>query len=129
MSVTQEVSAHSLENVGATISQWPLIAENEAERAVGYFSDVEWKMEPDLEMWIDVEASRATVRLAGVLDHRTCNNPRSVVEELLANGCRDVRLEIDDLRVRDVDGYSTLVGIQRSVRDAGSSVTWSGWPS
>ena len=129
MSVVQAVSAHPMENVGAMIDQRPLVAENEADRAVGYLADVEWKMDPDLEMWVDVEASRATVRLAGVLDHRTCNNIRCVVEELLGNGCRNVRIEIDDLRVRDVDGYCTLVGIQRSVRDAGGAVTWSGWPS
>lgn len=50
MSVVQAVSAHPMENVRAMIDQWPLVAENEADRAVGYLADVEWNQHPLMDL-------------------------------------------------------------------------------
>jgi hypothetical protein len=39
-----------MENVGAMIDEWPLVAENEADRAVGYLADVEWNQHPLMDL-------------------------------------------------------------------------------
>lgn len=84
-----------------------------------------WKMDPVLELWIDVETSPVTVRLAGVLDRRTCRNVEKVIEELLEEGYRHLQMLIDELDVPDAAGLFALVNIERLVRRSEGEMTWS----
>lgn len=96
------------------------------ESLVGYHPDVAWKMEPALEMWIDVDSRPVTLRLAGVLDGQTGRSVFSVVEGLLHEGY--VRFAI----LVDIDplgpaGFSSLADIQHLVERADGSLSWSRW--
>ena len=93
-----------------------------------YQADIEWKMDPVLELWIDVKSTPVRVRLAGVLNNDTCRSVRSVIEELLDDGHRDLAVQIEELKLPDAAGFSSLVAIQRLVKCAGGSLSWSSWP-
>ena len=92
---------------------------------MGYQSDVVWKMEPALELWVNVESKPVTVRLAGVLDGETGRNVYSVVKGLLQEGYMDFAMQVDELDQPDAEGRSSLVGIQRLVENAGGCLKWS----
>jgi anti-anti-sigma regulatory factor len=93
-----------------------------------YQADIESKMDPVLELWIDVKSTPVHIRLAGVLDNDTCRSVRSVIEELLGGGYRDLAVQIEELELPDAAGFSSLVAIQRLVKCAGGSLSWSSWP-
>lgn len=94
---------------------------------VGYHPDVEWKMEPALELWVDVDTTPVKIRLAGVLDDQTGKNVYSVVKELLQEGYVDFAMQVDELEPPDAAGFASLVGIQRLVKNAGGFLRWSRW--
>lgn len=93
----------------------------------GYHPDIAWKMEPALELWVDVETMPVTIRLAGVLDGQTGKNVYAVVEGLLQEGYVDFAMQVDELDPPDAAGFSSLVGIQRLVKSAGGFLRWSPW--
>lgn len=93
-----------------------------------YEADVDWRMAPDLELWIDASDTPVDVRLAGVLDDRTGQNVRFIIEELLAEGFRDFAMHIDCLELPTAAGFSCLVGIQRLIKSDGGTMKWSSWP-
>jgi hypothetical protein len=90
--------------------------------------DIDRKMEPDLELWIDTSTTPVNVRLAGALDDRTGQSVRSIVEGLLSEGFRHFAMQVDGLPLPAPAGFSCLVGIQRLVKSAGGSMNWSRWP-
>jgi hypothetical protein len=94
---------------------------------VGYNPDTTWKMDPALEIWVDVTAMPVNIRLAGVLDGQTGKNVYSVVEGLLQEGYVDFAMKVDELDPPDAAGLSSLMGIERLVRSAGGSLRWSRW--
>ncbi len=94
-----------------------------------YCCDTGWKMDPELELWVDVENSPINIRLKGTLDGRTCTSLRSVIEELLDEGYDSVTMEIDELELPDAAGFSSLTAIQSLVRQAGGTLHWSSWPA
>jgi anti-anti-sigma regulatory factor len=98
-------------------------------RETHYHADIEWKMEPALELWIDVKTTPVRVRLAGVLDKETYPSVRSLIEELLEKGYRNFAVQIEELDLPDSAGFSSLDAIQRAVRRAGGSLSWSSWPA
>ena len=81
--------------------------------------------EPLLELWVDAAGAPVTVHLSGVLDGNTGASLGRVVEQLLGEGHRSFRLEIDELEVADAGGLATLIHIQRSVLSNGGKVAWS----
>jgi hypothetical protein len=85
-------------------------------------------MEPVLELWVDVETTPVTIRLAGVLDNLTRTSVVPIIEELLSEGCRDFTMEVDDLEPLGTAGFSSLTAIQRLVMSAGGTLGWSSWP-
>jgi hypothetical protein len=94
---------------------------------VGYNPDTAWKMDPALEIWVDVNTIPVNIRLAGVLDGQTGKNVYWVVEGLLQEGYVDFAMKVDELDPPDAAGLSTLMDIQRLVSGAGGSLRWSRW--
>ena len=91
------------------------------------YPDVGWKMDPVLELWVDVETMPVTIRLAGVLDDLTATSVVHVVQELLDEGYRDFVMEVDDLERPPSGISSSLPGMERAVRAAGGTLWWSTW--
>jgi hypothetical protein len=58
----------------------------------------------------------------------TCNSVVPIIEELLAEGRRDFTMRVDELDPPDEAGFLSLAGIERMVKDAGGSVSWSSRP-
>jgi hypothetical protein len=85
-------------------------------------------MDPALELWVDVEITPVTIRLAGVLDGLTCTSVVPIVQELLDEGYRDFTMQVDDLEPTGVGGSASLDAIERLVRGAGGSLDWSNRP-
>lgn len=98
-----------------------------ADECGSYHLDCSWRMDPVLELWVDVAGRPAVVRLQGLLDRQTGKNVLGVVEELLAEGHRRFELDVGGLEVPDGAGLATLVAVERSVRRAGGSVLWANW--
>jgi len=94
-----------------------------------YRPDVDRKTDPVLELWVDVEHTPAIIRLSGTIDGQTGSNVRGVVKELLDEGYSCIAMEIDELELPAVAGYSALVAIEELVRQAGGWLHWSSWPS
>ena len=90
---------------------------------MGYHPDVVWKMEPALEIWVDVETIPVHIRLAGGLDAATGRNLYSVVNSLLREGFVDFALQVD-IDPLGAAGFSTLADIQDLVTTAGGRVEW-----
>ncbi len=93
-----------------------------------HYPDVAWKMDPVLELWVDVETMPVTVRLAGVLDDLTGTSVVHVVQELLDEGYRDFVMEVGDLERSPSGISSSLPGMERAVRAAGGTLKWSTSP-
>ena len=94
---------------------------------MGYNPDTAWKMDPALEIWVDVNTIPVNIRLAGVLDGQTGKNVYWVVEGLLQEGYVDFAMKVDELDPPDAAGLSTLMDIQRLVSGAGGSLRWLRW--
>jgi len=94
-----------------------------------YCPEVDWKMDPVLELWVDVEHTPAIIRLRGTIDGTTGTNVRGVVEELLTQGYSSITMEVDELELPVVAGYSALIAIDELVRQAGGRLHWSSWPT
>jgi hypothetical protein len=90
--------------------------------------ELAWKMEPELELSIDVATLPVTVRLVGTLHSQTGKNVRSVIEELVQEGHRDFSMQVECLQLPDPAGFSSLVGIQRLIKSIGGTIRWSRWP-
>lgn len=82
-----------------------------------------WRGDVALELWVDVEQVPARIRLAGTLDGTTAANLSAVVEELLAEGVRDVELATEGLRVVDSSAVGALADVERLVRRSGGRLT------
>jgi hypothetical protein len=85
-------------------------------------------MDPVLELWVNVETTPVTVRLAGVLDALTCVSVVPIIEELLAEGHRDFAMQVDEVEPLCAAGYASLVRIGLLVKCARGSVSWSSFP-
>ncbi len=94
-----------------------------------YCPDVDWKMDPVLELWVDVQTTPVIIRLRGTIDGQTGTNVREVVEELLHEGYSSIAMEIDELEQPAAAGYSALGAIEELVRRAGGRLRWSSWSS
>jgi hypothetical protein len=93
-----------------------------------HYPDLAWKMDPVLELWVNVETMPVTIRLAGVLDELTGTSVVRVVEELLDEGYRDFFMQTDDLELIPSGISTALDGIERVVQRAGGALRWSSWP-
>jgi len=93
------------------------------------YPDLAWKMDPVLELWIDVETVPVTIRLAGVLDELTGTSVVHVVEQLLDEGYRDFFMQIEDLKPIPAGMSTALRGMERVVRRAGGALRWAVGPS
>ena len=71
-----------------------------------------WRMDPKLELWVDVEQSPVVLRLTGTLDASTATSVLSVAQELVDEGYRQVVLVTADLFVADGEGARTLLRIE-----------------
>lgn len=93
----------------------------------GHRLDVAWKMDPVLELWVDVAHRPTSLRLRGTLDHETGRSVLGVVEELLHDGHLDVLVDVRGLEVRGSDGFATLAAVEQAVRQAGGRTQWANW--
>lgn len=84
-----------------------------------------WRMEPVLELWVDVERTPVTIRLAGKLDEATSASVVPIIEELVAEGHRDFAMQVDELEPLCSSGHSILVRMGHLLNRAGGSVSWS----
>jgi hypothetical protein len=87
-----------------------------------------WKMDPVLELWVNVETTPVTVRLAGILDELTCVSVVPIIEDLLAEGHREFAMQIEEVKPLCASGYASLVRIVLLVTRARGSVSWSSSP-
>lgn len=87
-----------------------------------------WLDQVALEIWVDVERSPTVVTLAGTLDDHTAVNVRSVVSQLVAEGHRDLLVDVGGLAIADESGLDALFSIQAAARRSGGTVTWSFGP-
>ena len=97
-----------------------------ADPALARRSAAFWMTDIALEIWIDVEQVPVTIQLAGTLAHATGSNVVSVVEELIADGCRDFELQTSGLIVSDAGGADFLVDLERVVQSCGGHLLWGG---
>lgn len=77
-----------------------------------------WRRDVALEMWVDVTADLVTVRLQGVLDASTGRNVSHVILECMADGRRDLALDVGGLRI-DPSGRDVLRHLRVQVQRAG----------
>ena len=61
----------------------------------GYHPDIAWKMDPALEIWVDVETVPVNIRLAGEVDSTTGRTLHSVIKGLLREGYVDFDMQVD----------------------------------
>jgi ABC-type transporter Mla MlaB component len=87
-------------------------------------SDMGWRSDVVLEMWIDVERTPVLVRLAGTLSRATADRLVSVVSELVGNGHHDFDLQARELEVSDTAGAEALMDLQRLITRSGGRVGW-----
>jgi len=87
-----------------------------------------WKMDPELELWVDVQRDPVNVRLAGVLDGRTGMNACAVVRQLIDEGYRHLTLNIEALKVDGAGGFNALHQIQDLIGRAGGELIWAESP-
>lgn len=88
-----------------------------------------WLDQVALEMRVDVERSPAVVALAGTLDADTAASVRSVVSQLVAEGHRNLVVDLSRLSIAGDLGLDALIGIQAAAQRVGGSVTWSFRPN
>jgi len=91
---------------------------------MSYQPDTEWKMDPVLEISVEVEDVGVTVHLTGILNRQTGCNVRSVVKELVDDDTQYITMDLVQLDGMDAAGVAALAAIQRDVRSKGGLVTW-----
>ena len=64
-----------------------------------------------LEVWVDVQRSPISIRLSGTLDRGTATNLAALVEELIAEGGHEFKLETPALHLCD-SGVAALAEVQ-----------------
>lgn len=90
-----------------------------------YHPDVDWKMDPVLEIWIDEGRSDGVVlELEGSLDRSSAPSLSALVRDLADAGHR--RITVDLARVTPAEDavVEVLTATQSYLRDLGGSVTW-----
>ena len=86
---------------------------------------VAWKRDVVLEVWVDVQRSPISIRLSGTLDRGTATNLAALVEELIAEGGHEFKLETPALHLCD-SGVAALAEVQRLIERSGGRLTWDG---
>ncbi|HLN15409.1 MAG TPA: STAS domain-containing protein [Acidimicrobiales bacterium] len=84
----------------------------------------QWRMDPKLELWVDVECSPVVIRLTGTLDGSTAASVLAVTADLVEEGYREVVMDTTELRVGDAEGARTLVRIEELVDRWGGHLSW-----
>lgn len=87
-----------------------------------------WTSDPALELSVEGEEDPLSLTLSGALNERTGPNVVGVVGELLAEGRRQLRIDVGGLSGPPVEGLPTLVAIERAVYRAGGATQWVGGP-
>ena len=82
----------------------------------------DWRGDVALELWVESEVQPPRVRLAGRLDSTTAANVTQVMRELLSDGCTEVELCTDGLKVVDSSAIGVLADIERLVRSEGGTL-------
>ena len=85
-------------------------------------TQVDWRGDVALELWVEADSEPARVRLAGRLDSTTAANLAQVVRELMAEGHHEIELVTEGLRVVDASAVGALAGIERQIRAAGATL-------
>ena len=75
-----------------------------------WVSEERWRDDIALEMWVEVEPAKVTVRLGGSLDDCTVPRLRSLLQELLAAGSAEVVVAAEGVRFGH-GTESTLAGL------------------
>jgi anti-anti-sigma regulatory factor len=88
------------------------------------YPDATWQMGPELELWVETDDTPITVRLKGALDGQIGANVRGVIEELLAEGCNSMAIDVQELEFPVMAGLCELAAIEDVVRQAGGTLRW-----
>ncbi len=67
-----------------------------------------------------------TLRIAGELDALTAPELRPILDSLVAEGRREVTVDLSDLRLIDSSGVGALVSLFKRVRANGGAVRFTG---
>lgn len=86
--------------------------------------DSDWKMNPDLELWVDGDGDLVQVTAEGTLDDRTAPCLVGTIEELVRDGHAEIVMDARKLRIRGTDG-AMLRRVSRSLASLRVSVAWS----
>jgi len=82
----------------------------------------DWRGDVALELWVEVDVVPVRIRMAGRLDATTAANLDAVVDELLADGIREIEVRTDGLRVVDASAIGALADVERKVRFVGGTL-------
>lgn len=80
-------------------------------------------MNPELVFSLDPPTF---LRCVGTLNGRTRHHLLEIVEHMLRSGPGTITIDVEELRLADVDAANALTRVQRRVKDAGASVHWLG---
>lgn len=73
--------------------------------------------------WREPDSGQARVHLEGELDNLSAPVLRQAINSLCASGCRNIRLDLGDLRFIDSTGLGLLVSIWRQCDEAGGQAS------
>jgi hypothetical protein len=88
------------------------------------YSELGWKSDVALEMWIDTDQVPVSVRLTGTIGRATGARLLAVIAELIADGHNDFELRTNAAEVIDAGGAEALHNVQRLISGSGGRVTW-----
>jgi hypothetical protein len=83
----------------------------------------DWKMDPDLELWVDAEDDVLRVSVEGTLDDRTAPTLVKTIEQLVAEGHDEILMDARKLEIRGRD-RAVFARVGRSLADLPVKVAW-----
>jgi anti-sigma B factor antagonist len=72
------------------------------------------------------EDDATIVRIRGELDALSASELRPLLDEVVRDQCRNVRVDLSELRMVDSSGVGALVSLYKRVRTYGGAVTFEG---
>ena len=83
-----------------------------------------WKMNPDLELWVDGDGDLVQVTAEGTLDDRTAPCLVGTIEQLVRDGHAEILVDARKLQIRGTDG-AMFRRVSQSLASLRVRVAWS----
>ena len=84
----------------------------------------DWKMNPDLELWVDDDGDPVQVTAEGTLDDRTAPCLVGTIEQLIRDGHAEIVMDARKLQIRGTNS-AMFRRVSRSLASLRVSVAWS----